>query len=84
MPSRARRGTRCFLGVWGWGPDVRRGQLQQLIEMGERGNVTILAIPFERADLPVSGQPIAYATGRDTRGNPGRLVRPACVDQVGR
>lgn len=45
------------------GPDVMRGQLQHLIEMGERENVTILAIPFARADFPVSGQPITYASG---------------------
>ncbi|MFE9490076.1 helix-turn-helix domain-containing protein [Streptomyces sp. NPDC006641] len=45
------------------GPDVMRAQLQHLIDMSEQADVTILVIPFERADFPVSGQPITYASG---------------------
>ncbi|MFJ1544057.1 helix-turn-helix domain-containing protein [Streptomyces sp. NPDC088246] len=45
------------------GPDVVRGQLEHLVHVGEQENVTILVIPFERADFPVSGQPITYASG---------------------
>lgn len=46
------------------GPEVVRGQLHHLIEMGEQSNVTILAIPFEQAGFPASGQPITFACGR--------------------
>lgn len=45
------------------GPDVTREQLHHLIEMGEHDNVTVLVIPFGRADFPAAGQPITYANG---------------------
>ncbi|MEV0282210.1 helix-turn-helix transcriptional regulator [Streptomyces sp. NPDC050610] len=45
------------------GPDVTRGQLQHLIEMGERENVTVAVIPFGVGALHGSGQPIVYFGG---------------------
>ncbi|WP_030018352.1 helix-turn-helix domain-containing protein [Streptomyces monomycini] len=45
------------------GAEVVRAQLHHLIEMGEQDNVTVLTIPFERADFPAAGQPITYACG---------------------
>ncbi len=45
------------------GPEVKRRQLEHLIVMGERSNVKVLVVPFERADFPISGQPISYASG---------------------
>jgi hypothetical protein len=45
------------------GPEVVQAQLMHLVEVSERENVTVLVIPFDRADFPVSGQPITYAHG---------------------
>jgi transcriptional regulator with XRE-family HTH domain len=45
------------------GPEVTRGQLKHLAEVSEQVNVTIVVVPFERADFPISGQPISYAEG---------------------
>ncbi|MCF6521628.1 DUF5753 domain-containing protein [Streptomyces sp. JJ36] len=45
------------------GPEVVREQLRHLIAVGEHGNVSVLVIPFERAEFPASGQPISYAEG---------------------
>ncbi len=42
------------------GPSVDRAQLQHLIDMGERENITVVVIPFGTGPLPVSGQSIVY------------------------
>ncbi|MFE2444879.1 helix-turn-helix domain-containing protein [Streptomyces sp. NPDC021218] len=42
---------------------VVRGQLQHLIDMGERGNITIVVIPFGAGPLPGSGQSVDYLGG---------------------
>jgi len=44
-------------------PDVARAQLQHLIDMSERENITVLVIPFGVGPLPCSGQPIDYFGG---------------------
>ncbi|WP_326442375.1 DUF5753 domain-containing protein [Streptomyces sp. H27-D2] len=45
------------------GPAVARAQLQHLIDMGERANITVLVIPFGSDPFPGSGQPIGYLGG---------------------
>jgi transcriptional regulator with XRE-family HTH domain len=45
------------------GPDIARAQLEHLLAMSERDNVSVLAVPFERFDFPVAGQPITYVAG---------------------
>lgn len=42
------------------GPDVARAQLENLLNMGEREHITILAIPFGAGTFPGSGQGIHY------------------------
>ncbi|WP_406384250.1 Scr1 family TA system antitoxin-like transcriptional regulator [Streptomyces sp. NBC_01618] len=34
-----------------------------VVGLAERDTITIVVIPFERADFPASGQPITYASG---------------------
>ncbi|MFF2377314.1 helix-turn-helix domain-containing protein [Streptomyces xiamenensis] len=45
------------------GPRVVRGQLDHLLAMSERDNVTVAVVPFGVADFPASGQPITYVEG---------------------
>lgn len=45
------------------GHAVVRGQLSHLLEMGERGHIRILAIPFDAGSFPGSGQSIYYIHG---------------------
>lgn len=45
------------------GPAVARAQLQHLIEMSERENVTIVVVPFGAGPLHGSGHPIDYFGG---------------------
>ncbi|WP_063737001.1 helix-turn-helix domain-containing protein [Streptomyces sp. RTd22] len=45
------------------GPAVARAQLQHLIEMSERKNVTLVVIPFGAGPLHGSGHPIDYFGG---------------------
>ena len=45
------------------GKDMTRRQLSHLIEMSERHNVTVRAIPFEAGEFPGAGQTVFYASG---------------------
>ncbi|MFD7060375.1 helix-turn-helix domain-containing protein [Streptomyces sp. NPDC059906] len=45
------------------GPSIARRQLQHLVDMSERDNVTIRVIPFSAGGFPGSGQSIFYSTG---------------------
>ncbi|WP_164419500.1 helix-turn-helix domain-containing protein [Streptomyces salinarius] len=45
------------------GPRIARRQLQHLLEMSERDNVTIRVIPFSAGGFPGSGQSIFYSAG---------------------
>lgn len=45
------------------GREVARVQLQHLLGMSARENVTLLVIPFDRGAFPGAGQTIAYAEG---------------------
>jgi transcriptional regulator with XRE-family HTH domain len=45
------------------GPDVTRAQLEHLLKMSERDNVTVLVVPFERGGFPGAGQNAVYAEG---------------------
>ncbi|UGY93378.1 helix-turn-helix domain-containing protein [Streptomyces gobiensis] len=45
------------------GPDVMREQLQHIVKMGERDNVTVLVIPFSAGIFPGTGQTVVYAEG---------------------
>ncbi|MFE7118555.1 helix-turn-helix transcriptional regulator [Streptomyces sp. NPDC057654] len=45
------------------GLETTRAQLGHLVEMSERENVRLLAIPFERGEFPGAGQTILYASG---------------------
>ncbi|GAA2294544.1 helix-turn-helix domain-containing protein [Streptomyces violaceusniger] len=45
------------------GPKVARAQLEHLVAMGERDNITVLVIPFGSGPFPGSGQPIDYVYG---------------------
>ncbi|MEU8888796.1 helix-turn-helix transcriptional regulator [Streptomyces sp. NPDC048442] len=45
------------------GPETARAQLNYLLEMSERENISIVVIPFGEASFPVSGQSVVYATG---------------------
>ncbi|MEU1945988.1 helix-turn-helix transcriptional regulator [Streptomyces sp. NPDC020125] len=45
------------------GPKVARAQLEHLVAMSERDNITVLVIPFGRGSFPGSGQPIDYVFG---------------------
>lgn len=45
------------------GADVAREQLTYLIDMSERDNVTVLAMPFDRGGFPGAGQHAVYAEG---------------------
>ncbi|MFF7652640.1 helix-turn-helix domain-containing protein [Streptomyces sp. NPDC007983] len=45
------------------GSTVVRRQLQHLIDMGERDNITIVVIPFGAGPLPGSGQSVVYFGG---------------------
>lgn len=46
------------------GPAVLRDQLRHLLDVSERENVTVQAIPFSAGAFPGSGQAILYAEGR--------------------
>ncbi|MEU9637702.1 helix-turn-helix transcriptional regulator [Streptomyces tendae] len=45
------------------GPSIARRQLQHLVDMSERDNVTIRVIPFAAGGFPGSGQSIFYSAG---------------------
>jgi uncharacterized protein DUF5753 len=45
------------------GPAVARAQLEYLLTMSERDNVTVRVIPFGAGTLPSSGQVIMHAAG---------------------
>ncbi|WP_432131664.1 helix-turn-helix domain-containing protein [Streptomyces tendae] len=45
------------------GPSIARRQLQHLVDMSERDNVTIRVIPFSAGGFPGSGQSIFYSAG---------------------
>lgn len=45
------------------GPEVARAQLDYLVKMSERDNVTIHALPFEHGAFPGAGQNAVYAMG---------------------
>jgi transcriptional regulator with XRE-family HTH domain len=45
------------------GPDVARAQLEYLLTMSERDNITVLVIPFGAGTFPSSGQGIIYLAG---------------------
>ncbi len=45
------------------GPEVARTQLEHLLEMSERDNVTMLVLPFDRGAFPGAGQNALYAGG---------------------
>jgi hypothetical protein len=43
---------------------VARAQLDHILDLSERDNVTILALPFARGAFPGAGQNAVYAEGR--------------------
>jgi transcriptional regulator with XRE-family HTH domain len=45
------------------GRDVARAQLEYLLDMSERANVTVLVLPFEQGSFPGAGQNAVYAEG---------------------
>ncbi|TDC78111.1 helix-turn-helix domain-containing protein [Streptomyces hainanensis] len=45
------------------GTEITRAQLNHLVEMAERDNVTVLVLPFERGAFPGAGQNALYAEG---------------------
>lgn len=45
------------------GPVVARAQLEYLLEMSERDNITLLALPFAHGAFPGAGQTVVYAEG---------------------
>ncbi|MEU1790503.1 helix-turn-helix transcriptional regulator [Streptomyces sparsogenes] len=45
------------------GPTVAQAQLQHLIDMSERENITLIVIPFGAGPLPGSGQSVDYLGG---------------------
>ncbi|GAA2651420.1 helix-turn-helix transcriptional regulator [Streptomyces lunalinharesii] len=45
------------------GPAVMRAQLEHLMDMSERDDITLLVIPFGAGALPNSGQSIVYIAG---------------------
>lgn len=45
------------------GPAVARAQLEHLMDMSERENITVRVIPFGSGPFPGSGQPIDYVHG---------------------
>ncbi|NJQ00836.1 helix-turn-helix domain-containing protein [Streptomyces zingiberis] len=45
------------------GVDVARAQLEYLLEVSERENVTVLVLPFDRGAFPGAGQTVVYIEG---------------------
>ena len=45
------------------GRPIARAQLDYLLEMSERGNVTVLVLPFAHGAFPGAGQTVVYAEG---------------------
>ncbi|MEU3249572.1 helix-turn-helix transcriptional regulator [Streptomyces sp. NPDC006997] len=45
------------------GTDVARAQLEYLLEVSERDNVTVLAVPFALGAFPGAGQTVVYMEG---------------------
>ncbi|GHJ34815.1 helix-turn-helix transcriptional regulator [Streptomyces sp. TS71-3] len=45
------------------GPDVARAQLEYLLDMSERDNVTVLVLPFAKGAFPGAGQNAVYVDG---------------------
>ncbi|MFI8091482.1 helix-turn-helix domain-containing protein [Streptomyces sp. NPDC086080] len=45
------------------GTDVARAQLRHLLEVSERDNVTVLALPFSRGAFPGAGQTVVHIEG---------------------
>ncbi|MGW2028900.1 helix-turn-helix domain-containing protein [Streptomyces sp. NPDC001811] len=46
------------------GPDVRRGQLQHLLDMSELPHVSVRVIPFDTESYPSTGQSFDYVEGQ--------------------
>ncbi|MEV6005201.1 helix-turn-helix transcriptional regulator [Streptomyces sp. NPDC051976] len=46
------------------GRDAARAQLHYLLDLSERDNVTVLALPFDQGAFPGAGQNALYAEGR--------------------
>jgi transcriptional regulator with XRE-family HTH domain len=46
------------------GREVTRAQLEYLLDLSERDNVTVLTVPFEQGAFPGAGQNAVYAEGR--------------------
>ncbi|WP_030187419.1 helix-turn-helix domain-containing protein [Streptomyces violaceorubidus] len=49
------------------GPTVARRQLEHLLRMSERGNVTLRVIPFHAGGFPGAGQSVVYAEAAVSR-----------------
>ncbi|MEU7566755.1 helix-turn-helix domain-containing protein [Streptomyces fradiae] len=45
------------------GTEVARAQLKYLLDISERDNVTVLALPFARGSFPGAGQTVVYTEG---------------------
>jgi hypothetical protein len=45
------------------GRRIARAQLKYLLEISERDNVTLLALPFHRGSFPGAGQTVVYTEG---------------------
>ncbi|MET9373045.1 helix-turn-helix transcriptional regulator [Streptomyces sp. NPDC002992] len=45
------------------GPEVARAQLEHIVEMSERDNITVRVLPFGSGAFPGTGQPIDYVSG---------------------
>lgn len=45
------------------GRDTTRAQLQYLVEVSERDNITVLVLPFTSGNFPGAGQAVLYAAG---------------------
>ncbi|MGW7295094.1 helix-turn-helix domain-containing protein [Streptomyces xiamenensis] len=49
------------------GPEIARGQLDYLLSMSERENISVQVIPFGAGTFPSSGQGVIYLTGDVSR-----------------
>ncbi|MFC8271747.1 helix-turn-helix domain-containing protein [Streptomyces sp. NPDC057271] len=45
------------------GPDVARAQLDHIVEMSEKDNITVRVMPFGGGAFPGTGQPVDYVSG---------------------
>lgn len=62
------------------GRKVLREQLQGILQLMDRSNITVQAIPFSAGAFPVSGQAILYAEGRVTRLDTVQLDRTSVAE----